>query len=60
MAFSGIDPPIPAVPTPWNLPFQPVAGIHTSILISESLLGLVVAITRQKAGSPLNDPAATD
>src|SRR5260221_5549930 len=37
-----------------NLPFQPSAGIHTSILISESELGRTVAATRQKAGSCRN------
>src|SRR5579871_3381986 len=64
---------MPAVPTPSNSPFQPVAGNHNSILMSESLLGLNVAVTRQNAGrllsaaaaaSPppagLNAPAATD
>ena len=33
--------------------FQPDAGSQTSILISESLDGVSVAITRQKAGRPL-------
>jgi hypothetical protein len=32
------------LPTPWNFPFHPEAGIHTSILMSESLLGLIVAV----------------
>src|SRR5882724_7986605 len=41
----------PPLPTPMNLWFQPSAGIHTSILISESELGRMVAATRQKAGS---------
>src|SRR6516225_6367485 len=44
----------PPLPTPWYLPFQPVTGIHTSILISESLAGLSSAVTRQKAGASLN------
>src|ERR1700688_4445173 len=44
----------PPLPTPMNLPFQPTAGIHTSILISESELGRIVAATRQKAGSCRN------
>ena len=38
-------------PTAWSFPFQPSAGIHTSTLMSESLEGVSVAITRQKAGS---------
>src|ERR1700733_14739697 len=33
--------------------FQPEAGSQTSILMSESLDGASVAITRQKAGRPL-------
>src|SRR5262245_11727918 len=41
----------PPLPIPMNLPFQPSAGIQTSILISESEVGLMVAATRQKAGS---------
>src|SRR6266705_1114861 len=40
----------PPLPTPWNLPFQPDAGIQTSILMSESLDGFRVAATRQNAG----------
>ena len=44
----------PPLPTPMNLRFQPSAGIHTSILISESEVGRMVAATRQKAGSPRN------
>src|SRR5688572_2272681 len=51
-------------PTPWNLPFHPVAGIQTSILISESLVGRIVAFTSQCAGTvgPPRAPgaAATD
>ena len=35
----------------WNFPFQPDAGSHTSILISESLVGVSVAATRQNSGS---------
>src|SRR5436190_18897527 len=55
---------------PWNFPFQPVLGIHTSNLMSESAVGLITPVTRQKAGSSLkgaaepvggvNTPAATD
>jgi hypothetical protein len=41
------------LPTAWNLPFQPDAGSHTSILMSESLDGLLVIATRQKAGRSL-------
>src|SRR5438046_2705092 len=44
----------PPLPTAWNLPFQPDAGIQTSILMSESLVGFSVAATRQNAGSALN------
>src|SRR5260370_42232645 len=44
----------PPFPTPWYLPFHPVAGIHTSILMSESAAGLISAVTRQKAGTSLN------
>src|SRR6266849_2235286 len=40
----------PPLPTDWSLPFQPEAGSQTSILISESLVGFNVAVTRQKAG----------
>jgi hypothetical protein len=45
-----MDPAKPPFPTPSNFPFQPEAGIHTSIPISESLVGASVAATRQKAG----------
>src|SRR4029077_2129222 len=51
---SGTAPPIPPLPLPWKLPFQPEAGIQTSILILESLLGFTVAVTRQKAGRLAN------
>src|SRR5262245_20581229 len=37
-------------PTDSSFPFQPVSGIHTSILISESPVGLNLAATRQNAG----------
>src|SRR6185295_422096 len=47
-------PPHPPFPTARNLPFQPDAGIQTSILMSESLVGLSVAATRQNAGKSLN------
>src|SRR5438552_3692936 len=39
------------LPTASSLPFQPEAGSHTSILISESLDGVRVAATRQNGGS---------
>src|SRR6476661_8910145 len=66
-----MDPANPPFPSPRYLPFHPVSGSHTSILISESLAGLIVAATRQNAGkffteaggalSPggMNAPAAT-
>ena len=38
------------LPTAWSFPFQSVVGIHTSILMSESLDGVRVAVTRQNAG----------
>src|SRR5689334_10820554 len=41
----------PPLPTAWNFPFQPDAGSHTSILMSESAEGASVAVTRQNAGS---------
>src|SRR5689334_22492752 len=46
-------------PTATNLPFQPVAGSQTSTLMSESLVGVSVACTRQNAGMSLYDPAPT-
>jgi len=47
-----MEPPQPPLPTARNLPFHPVTGSHTSIPISESLVGLSVAATRQKGGRP--------
>src|SRR5882724_1176226 len=54
---------------PWNFPFHPELGIHTSNLMSESAVGLITPVTRQKAGNSLkgaaepvggvNTPAAT-
>src|SRR5438874_11866653 len=44
----------PPLPTPINLPFHVSAGIQTSILISESETGRMVAATRQNAGSCRN------
>src|ERR1035437_3148357 len=49
-----MTPAQPPLPTDWSLPFQPDAGIHTSILISESVEGVNVAVTRQNAGRRLN------
>src|SRR5436309_1192958 len=43
----------PPFPTASNLPFHPDAGNQTSILISESRLGLNVAATRQNAARSL-------
>src|SRR5689334_5245069 len=48
-----IEPFQEPLPTAWNFRFQPVIGIHTSILISESLVGRSVALTRQYATFPL-------
>src|SRR5262245_49552115 len=49
-----MTPAQPPFPTAWNFPFQPDAGNHTSILMSESLVGASVAATRQNAGRSLN------
>src|SRR5438128_792539 len=43
----------PPLPTAMNFPFHPDAGIHTSILMSESADGFSVAATRQNAGRSL-------
>src|SRR5262245_11688400 len=45
-----MTPAQPPFPTAWNLPFQPFAGSHTSILMSESVVGVSVAATRQNDG----------
>src|SRR5579862_3862897 len=45
-----MTPAQPPLPTAWNLPFQPLVGSQTSTLISESLVGLMVAATRQNSG----------
>src|ERR1700737_1256381 len=63
-----MEPANPPLPTPWNFPFQPELGSHTSNAISESLDGLITPAPRQKAGSfsiapppgGLKDPPATD
>src|SRR5579863_2325170 len=44
------QPPLPTASYFW---FQSAAGSHTSILMSESLEGLSVAVTRQNAGRSL-------
>src|SRR5215470_2081355 len=43
----------PPPPVPRKRPFQLFFGSHTSILIEESLIGVSVAVTRQKGGRPL-------
>src|SRR6185503_10926157 len=48
-----MTPAQPPLPTAWNLPFHPLAGSHTSTLMSESLVGVSVAATRQNSGRPL-------
>src|SRR5580658_4273865 len=63
-----MDPAKPPLPIPWNFPFQPALGIHTSNSMSESSDGLMTPDTRQKAGRSgiagpcggLKDPAGTD
>ena len=57
-AFVSMLPFQPPLPIAWNLPFQPAAGSHTSILMSESADGLSVAATRQNAGRSVNCAAA--
>src|ERR1041384_7075204 len=44
----------PPFPTASTLLFQFEAGSHTSILMSESGVGLTVAVTRQNAGRSAN------
>ena len=46
----------PPLPTASSLPFQPVAGSHTSILMSESDDGRSVAVTRQYSGRSFAAP----
>src|ERR1700720_4762657 len=43
----------PPPPVPRNLPFHPLSGSQTSILMLESEVGVSVAMTRQKAGRPV-------
>src|SRR5262245_57999262 len=50
-AFESMFPFQPPLPTASNLPFQfAVAGIHTSIFMSDSVVGFSVAAIRQNAG----------
>src|SRR5262250_809237 len=53
IAPSEIAPVQPPFPTAINFPFHPETGIQTSILMSESVVGLMVAATRQNAGRVL-------
>src|SRR5688572_12664599 len=48
--YPWIAPPNPPLPTARNLPFQSVAGSHSSALICESLDGFRTSFTRQCAG----------
>src|SRR6476646_8516079 len=54
-----MDPAKPPLPSPRYLPFHPESGSQTSILISESLAGLMLAATRQNAGRFLTAAAGT-
>src|SRR5262245_50213316 len=54
MALRSTLPFQPPLPTIRNLPFQLDAGSHSSILMSESAVGLSVAATRQNAGRSAN------
>src|SRR5579862_4207344 len=47
----------PPLPMACKSLFQPAADSQTSILMSESLDGVSVAMTRQKAGRPLKSSA---
>src|SRR5215467_794497 len=58
----GMAPAHPPLPTAWNFPFQPSAGIQISTLMSESLVGVSVAVMRQNSGNfsnCANDPEPT-
>jgi hypothetical protein len=46
-----MEPASPPSPTAWSFPFHPAAGSHTSMLMSESLVGLDVNAIRQNGGS---------
>ena len=62
-SLGSIAPPHPPFPVPFSFPFHAApSGIHTSILISESLVGRNVAATLQNApsfGYFASAPAAT-
>ena len=47
----------PPPPVPRKRLFQVVLGSQTSILMVESLIGVSVAVTRQKAGRPVSGGA---
>src|SRR5712671_873746 len=49
------------LPTAWNFPFHPSTGNHTSALMSESLVGVIVTMTRQNGRGARNGvaPAGT-
>src|SRR5580704_10190244 len=53
-----MEPAKPPLPCPWNLPFQPLAGSQTSILISESEVGVESTAILQNAGRDLKNAAA--
>ena len=48
----------PPLPTTCSLPFHPVAGSHTSALMSDCGAGFSVTATRQNAPRRLNTLAA--
>src|SRR6266852_5875924 len=50
-----MKPPHPPLPTARNLPFQSAIGSQTSIRMSESDVGLRLAVTLQKPGRCGND-----
>src|SRR4029450_13917253 len=52
-----MPPPKPPFPVPRRLPFHPATGIQSSILMSESGLGINAARTRQKDGKSPNRDA---
>src|SRR5579871_232733 len=54
MAENEMEPAEPPEPSPRNLPFQPLCGIHTSKLMWDWVVGAAKAAMRQKAGMPAN------
>src|SRR5215472_10099178 len=54
-----IDPAYPPTPIPSSLPFHPETGSQTSILMSESEVGLASATMRQNAGRLLYKSASS-